>query len=647
MKTTLLFSSLFLYIIANAQITSPVIRANFGVDADLKARTLSGSSQASDDWFLHPAATGTSSDGTFVIDTTGASAILAGYASNVNNRMKSFYRAMSRPPFSVVDNRLWLDAMFVRDYHGNDTTAFTAGSDKNGMSPANWSGGTQGVPDKNDILDMFMHVRRAGSASSDSLWFFGGLSLNNVTGNRYFDFELYQTDINYDRASSKWYGYGPDEGHTSWEFDASGNIIKPGDIIFSAEYQSSSLSKIEARIWINRAALSITPTAFSWSGQFDGGSSGAQYGYASILPKNGGTFYTGLQSGNGEWTGPYSLVLQDNSLATEYTSKQFMEFSVNLSKLGLDPVLLFGTDVCGTPFNRMVIKTRASASFTSELKDFIAPTDLFLAPRALAAASVPLFCGNPNNVSTLQVLNPSASSVYTWSTPDGHILNGPVAASVTADAAGTYIVTQQLMAGCGAYAKDTVHIVYEADCTTMNGKKVELKVTSKSDGNQLNWTAKDSSPFANYDIERSSDGVHFLHLASLTPEQAKQSRNSYTDNTPDLPGPVYYRIKYYTANGFGYSALAKVLISTSRHTRVITNPANNYVRFSLGSEKGGKTTVVAYNLAGVLLYNKEYTLKQGTNLITINEVGNWHPGVYLFHINQDGKMETHKIIVHH
>jgi hypothetical protein len=155
----------------------------------------------------------------------------------------------------------------VRDYHGNDTTVFTAGADKNGQSPQFWSGGIQGVPDKNDILDMMMHVRRAGPTSTDSLWFFGGLSIDNITGNRYFDFELYQTDINYDRVSQKWYGYGPDAGHTSWQFDAAGNITRPGDIIFSAEYQSASLTNIEARIWIDRASLSVTPANFIWSEQ--------------------------------------------------------------------------------------------------------------------------------------------------------------------------------------------------------------------------------------------------------------------------------------------------------------------------------------------------------------------------------------------
>jgi hypothetical protein len=85
---------------------------------------------------------------------------------------------MSRPQFSIVNNRLWLDALFVRDYHATDTTVFVSGSNKNGDSPADWMGGVQGVPDKNDILDMMMHVRRAGPARTDSLWMFGGLSLD-------------------------------------------------------------------------------------------------------------------------------------------------------------------------------------------------------------------------------------------------------------------------------------------------------------------------------------------------------------------------------------------------------------------------------------------------------------------------------------
>jgi hypothetical protein len=198
-----------------------------------------------------------------------------------------------------------IDAVFIRDYHGDDSTMFASGSNKNGMSPADWSCPVaQSIPDKNEILDMMVHVRRAGINPTDSLWMFGGISIENTTGNRYFDFEMYQTDIYYDRPSQRFYGYGPDAGHTSWQFDNAGNITRPGDIIFAAEYASNTLSLLEARIWVNSNALLTTPTGFNWTGSFDGATNGSQYGYAGITPNTSGAFYTGLSSVANTWAGP-------------------------------------------------------------------------------------------------------------------------------------------------------------------------------------------------------------------------------------------------------------------------------------------------------------------------------------------------------
>src|SRR5690606_12163199 len=172
-----------------------------------------------------------------------------------------------------------------------------------GMNPSDWSTPVaQSVPDKNEILDMMVHVRRAGPTTDYNLWLMGGISIENTQGNRYFDFEMYQTDIYYDRPSGKFYGYGPDAGHTSWKFDAAGNILSPGDIIFNGEFQSGSLTKIEARIWVKRTDWqNITPATFNWGTLFDGSGAGSEYGYASISPNTLGAFYTGLGSVNNAW----------------------------------------------------------------------------------------------------------------------------------------------------------------------------------------------------------------------------------------------------------------------------------------------------------------------------------------------------------
>ncbi|MGZ3991308.1 MAG: T9SS type A sorting domain-containing protein [Flavisolibacter sp.] len=634
MKTLIPFL-FFVSFTAQAQITTPIIRAGFGVDADLRARYFSGSLQnGNDDWFMLPG-TGLSL-GEAVIDTTGAAAIVAGYTSDVSpfpKRMTSFYRTMSHPQFSVVNNRLWLDALFVRDYHGNDTTVFTSGADKNGDSPVNWSGGIQSIPDKNDILDMFMHVRRAGSTATDSLWMFGGISLDNTTGNRYFDFEMYQTDINYDRASHAWYGYGPDAGHTSWKFDASGNIIKPGDIIFSASYQSSALTNIEARIWVDRAALSITPASFNWSGQFDGAATGSQFGYASILPKTGGAYYTGLGSGNNTWAGPFQLILQNNSQVTNYSKDQFMEFSVNLTKIGLDPVTTFGTDVCGTPFNRLVVKTRASASFTSELKDFVAPTDLFLAPRVDALADVPIFCGTIG-VSNLKVTNPSSSSIYTWSTTDGHIVGTNSGTSINADSAGTYVVKQQLAVGCNPYAYDTVKIVYDAGCVPLASKITGLRGVVKSRMTHISWISQANQETRFFEIQRSHNGRDFESIGKMDaiPPNTEQSY-FFDDPSAFLTGTtVYYRIKAQMTVGFNYSAVVKLDLGQDvQGVGLFPNPVSDVLQISVPATERDEALVSVFDVNGALLRSTRSGLTEGLNLISL-DVSSWKPGTYIAHI---------------
>ncbi|MEO6538757.1 MAG: hypothetical protein ABIT07_04190, partial [Ferruginibacter sp.] len=107
-----------------SQITIPIIKANFGVDADLRANYFNSAVQSgNDDWF-----NGAIGTGQFMIDTTGAAAIVANYTSNPATRGLPFSRLMRPAPYSVINNRLVLDAIFHRDFHGTDSTVFAAGS---------------------------------------------------------------------------------------------------------------------------------------------------------------------------------------------------------------------------------------------------------------------------------------------------------------------------------------------------------------------------------------------------------------------------------------------------------------------------------------------------------------------------------------
>ena len=665
MKTYLLFLFIILLntLFASAQITTPVIKARFGVDGDLRANYTNGAVQTgNDDWYnLNTVDT----SGKGVIDTTGAAAILAGYRTDVSpwkKRSASFYRTMSRPPFSVVNNRLWLDAIFVRDYHGNDTTVYTSGSDKNGMSPALWTGGIQGIPDKNDILDMYVHVRRAGPNTTDSLWMFGGISLDNTTGNRYFDFEMYQTDIYYDRASTKFYGYGPDAGHTSWKFGATGNIISPGDIIFNGEFQSGTLTKIEARIWVKKTDWqTIVPTAFNWTGQFDGDGSGATYGYASISPNTSGTFYTGLGSPNNSWAGPFGLVLQNNSLAftnpgpasysnSKYTADQFIEFSVNLTKLGLDPVTLLGGDVCGTPFNRIVVKTRASASFTAELKDFVAPTDLFLAPRALALSETPALC-TQGGIAEIHVTNPVATSVYQWSTTNGKIISNPATGpSIYVDGPGTYIVRQYLQAGCSVYATDTVEVLPITNCQILDKNFVDFRGELSDDIMELGWSVLNNQQVQYFEVQRSEDGVNFVTIDKVNKQFSENTSASYSyrDNVSSLYNTfIHYRIKLVNINtAVNYSHIINIRLSGTKETRVsiVPNPIRDMMQLQIISKSSSTIRLAIFDQSGRLISSRKFEQK-GRSIITLDDLASQGNGVYFALVSIGDKIYRQKLLI--
>ncbi|XVJ67793.1 MAG: T9SS type A sorting domain-containing protein [Lacibacter sp.] len=625
---------------AGAQVTGPVIKANFGVEADLRANFFNGfSSAGNDDWFRGASA----GPGIGVIDTTGAAFIVNRYTTTPSSRSQPFFRGMRYPQFSIVNNRMLIDAIFIRDHHGDDSTVFASGSNKNGMSPQSWSTPvSQGIPDKNDILDMYMHVRRAGPNSNDSLWMFGGVSLDNTTGNRYFDFEMYQTDITYNRPTLSFTGYGPDAGHTSWLFDAGGNILKAGDVIFTAEYGSSSLSFIEARIWVHQSALSITPAAFNWGGSFDGGGPGATYGYASIVPKTAGDFYTGLQSANNTWAGPFQVVLQNNTVVANYTARQFMEFSVNLSKLGLDP-LVTSNDPCAMPFRRVLVKSRASTSFTAELKDFVGPFSFFRAPAAELATDFPTLC--LPGIATIWVSNPLVTSIYTWRALSGNIVSDTVGASIQVDQPGLYVVSQELMDSCGSvYVRDTMLIQLGSGCTILPSQINRFDVKQLQAYNHISWGTDVSATGETFYVERSEDGIRFERIAGF-PSNASGDY-SYTDpHKPNGPPLLFYRIKQVSANGrVTFSRIIRVADASNTEIIIGPNPVSRHLNIVLpNNHLPAEITVL--NMNGVMV--KQQVVQPQQKVVQFDVLPQWASGTYFVIVKQGLKTDRKKIIIHH
>lgn len=633
--------------LAKAQVTTAIVKANFGIEADLSCNFYNEVTQpAVDDWFGN----GYAGTGQGIIDTVGAAAIVSGYTTNPATRTRSFSRLMRQAPYSVVNNRLLLDAIFHRDFHGDDSTVFASGSNKNGMSPAMWSCPiAQGIPDKNDILDAFTHVRRAGPNSTDSLWMFGGVSIENTTGNRYFDFELYQTDIVYNRTTQTFGGYGPDAGHTSWVFDAAGNIVTPGDIIFTAEFGTSLLTLVEARIWVNKAALTtVIPTTFSWGGSFDGDGNGATYGYANIKPKTTGAFYAGIQStAAATWAGPFALVRENNSVVTTYGAKQFMEFAVNLTKLGIEPAS-FSNNACGTPFRRVLIKTRSSTSFTAELKDFIGPYKMFDYPQVDANAFTRYFC-ETMPTTTINVYNAVSTSLYTWQTTNGTIVGPTTGSSISVNAPGTYYVKQQLHVQCPQFALDSVTILYDAVCSVLNIDIKNFNAYHVGKGTEIKWQATNNEEAASYVIEYSTDNNVFNELTTIAAlPNAGISDYKYRYMRKFNEPAVFYRVRVIGKNErviFSGTVLVRNSVANKSRPVIFPNPTFDQAWISMESSMKNIATVYISDAAGRLLNRFKLHLNRGNNLLPLDELATQPAGMYIVRIKSADGEFSQKVMI--
>ncbi|MEO5647263.1 MAG: T9SS type A sorting domain-containing protein, partial [Chitinophagaceae bacterium] len=312
---------------------------------------------------------------------------------------------------------------------------------------------------------------------------------------------------------------------------------------------------------------------------------------------------------------------------------------------------LLGGDVCGTPFNRIVVKTRASASFTAELKDFVAPTDLFLAPRAIAMTESPFICNDGSGVAEIHVTNPVSTSVYQWTTTDGNIISSPpTGPSVYVNQAGTYIVAQYLQAGCSVYATDTVQVQAFSTCLILESSLVDFRGVLKDNQVQLFWQVLNNQQAQYFEVQRSIDGINFETIGRIMKEASLASSANYTyqDDAGYLMGTnIYYRIKMVSAGGTKYSNMVNFSIKPilKNSVAIFPNPVKDFMHMRISAITSCKIKIDIFEASGKLVMSSGSTIKKGSNLIRLDGLGNKQSGVYLALVYIGDEVLRHKILV--
>lgn len=166
----------------------------------------------------------------------------------------------------------------------------------------------------------------------------------------------------------------------------------------------------------------------------------------------------------------------------------------------------------------------------------------------------------------------------------------------------------------------------------------EIKGYNKEDGTRLDWTVHTEINVSHYEIERSTDGVSFSKIGSVT-AQAKDGVLYYTYfDAMAAAGVNFYRVRNVDLDGkYSYSAIVKVSggKAASERTAVYPNPVQNgRVNLQTGNLVKGIYTIEVFNATGQQVYNKMINHSGGTAVHSIQLPATIKAGIY--HIQLKG-----------
>ena len=134
-----------------------------------------------------------------------------------------------------------------------------------------------------------------------------------------------------------------------------------------------------------------------------------------------------------------------------------------------------------------------------------------------------------------------------------------------------------------------------------------------------------------YEIERSTDGINFRYIASVTSGPANNNEYYYEDNVPGAA--LYYRIKVISVSGNSFESnivLLKTLPAGLRDVQLLQNPVTgNTMHLRATVQEQGTLSFAVNDLAGHSMMLQTVTVNAGVNEINIPVPVNCTRGIYV------------------
>ena len=165
----------------------------------------------------------------------------------------------------------------------------------------------------------------------------------------------------------------------------------------------------------------------------------------------------------------------------------------------------------------------------------------------------------------------------------------------------------------------------------------------------LKWVVTSDKIITQFDVERSTDGIHFYKVATVKGISTLCNATPF-NNTDDITGVneenVFYRIKATSADQtYVYSKIIDLSTSQKFIIQISPNPANNFVNISVHASTSETLNIKVLNATGQTVLTQAQQLVAGSNSFSLTNAGILRNGVYIVQSSLADKVYQQKLII--
>jgi len=174
---------------------------------------------------------------------------------------------------------------------------------------------------------------------------------------------------------------------------------------------------------------------------------------------------------------------------------------------------------------------------------------------------------------------------------------------------------------------------------------LNLTAIKENDTALVDWQTADELNTSHFNIQRSTDGVRFITVGTMS-AKAGSAQNNYTyanEVAGMAPGKVYYRLQMVDKDGsFTYSKIVYITIVNGVRITIHPNPARGY--FIIGNYESidiKNARVLVTDLTGRTFISQKFhnATQQKINIAPLSK------GLYMVSVITPGNVQTQKLVV--